>query len=46
MYGVFARFALIIGGILIFIRRQSGEADSQAFGDKPLIPKASATSVL
>ena len=39
MYGVFARFALIIGGILIFIRRQSGEADSQAFGDKPRIPK-------
>ena len=39
MYGVFARFALIIGGILIFIRRQSGEADSQAFGEKPRIPK-------
>ena len=39
MYAVFARFALIIGSILIFIRRQSGEADSQAFGEKPSIPK-------
>ena len=39
MYAVFARFALIIGSILIFIRRQSGEADSQAFGEKPAIPK-------
>lgn len=39
MYGVFARFALIIGSILIFIRRQSGEANSPAFGEKPRIPK-------